>query len=262
MTITEILNAIKTAVYGREVRTAIHDGIQQCYNDTQAFAQTASAAITSAEGAATRANTAAGSAETQASAASTAASRANTAAAAAEAAVDQINNSDGIISVNGHQGVVNLTASDVGALPSGTTAADIGGIASVNGVEPDEDGSLTITGADIPGTQMDLLWEGEQEVKSGNVFNLGVDARNYKALIAVFTRSTNMRGHMLFTPYDLVGTALIGSTYYTERVYTASIVLNWSSDYKSFTPTVGGSYYNGSTSVTYEKNIMKIYGMR
>lgn len=34
--IQEYLNKIKTAVYGREVRQAIHDGIQQCYYDGKA----------------------------------------------------------------------------------------------------------------------------------------------------------------------------------------------------------------------------------
>lgn len=37
--IVEILNLIKTARYGRQVRAAIHDGIQQCYEDGKAGAQ-------------------------------------------------------------------------------------------------------------------------------------------------------------------------------------------------------------------------------
>jgi len=37
--IVELLNLIKTARYGRQVRAAIHDGIQQCYEDGKAGAQ-------------------------------------------------------------------------------------------------------------------------------------------------------------------------------------------------------------------------------
>ena len=33
MTIQQILNNIKNAVYGKDVRSSIHDGIEQCYND-------------------------------------------------------------------------------------------------------------------------------------------------------------------------------------------------------------------------------------
>ena len=33
MTIQQILNNIKNAVYGRDVRTSIYDGIEKCYNE-------------------------------------------------------------------------------------------------------------------------------------------------------------------------------------------------------------------------------------
>lgn len=33
MTITEALTKISTAVYGKDVRNAIHDGIELCYNE-------------------------------------------------------------------------------------------------------------------------------------------------------------------------------------------------------------------------------------
>lgn len=36
--IVQLLNQIKTAVYGRDVRTAIHDAIKQCYDDGSAGA--------------------------------------------------------------------------------------------------------------------------------------------------------------------------------------------------------------------------------
>ena len=33
MTIQQILNSIRNAVYGKDVRSSIHDGIEQCYKD-------------------------------------------------------------------------------------------------------------------------------------------------------------------------------------------------------------------------------------
>lgn len=33
MTIQQALNNIKNAIYGRDVRSSIHDGIELCYND-------------------------------------------------------------------------------------------------------------------------------------------------------------------------------------------------------------------------------------
>lgn len=33
MTIQQALNNIKNAIYGRDVRTSIHDGIELCYNE-------------------------------------------------------------------------------------------------------------------------------------------------------------------------------------------------------------------------------------
>ena len=36
MTITQALNAIKTAVYGKDVRNAIYEAISLCYNDRPA----------------------------------------------------------------------------------------------------------------------------------------------------------------------------------------------------------------------------------
>ena len=65
-TIDQIVSQIRTAVYGRDVRSAIANGIETCYS--------------SASGAAAIANNAASSANTAASAANTAASAANTAA--------------------------------------------------------------------------------------------------------------------------------------------------------------------------------------
>lgn len=71
------LSQIRTAVYGREVREAIANGIEHCYDDNQAAIGNANEAITAA-------NTAAGKANTATSNANTATTRANNAAAAAE----------------------------------------------------------------------------------------------------------------------------------------------------------------------------------
>ena len=67
------LNKIKTAVYGVEVRDAIHDSIEQCYDDV-------SAAKTKADNATTVANAAASNANAKAAVAETAAQNANAAA--------------------------------------------------------------------------------------------------------------------------------------------------------------------------------------
>lgn len=83
-TIQTHLNKIKTAVYGVEVRDAIHDSIEECYDDV-------SSAKTKAESATVNANTAASDAQTKADAAASAASTANTAAASANAAADNAN---------------------------------------------------------------------------------------------------------------------------------------------------------------------------
>lgn len=76
-TIEENLARIKTAVYGKDVRDAIHDSIEQCYTDT-------STSATAADSAASAAREAAGLANTAATAADNAATRANVAAAGAE----------------------------------------------------------------------------------------------------------------------------------------------------------------------------------
>lgn len=97
--INEILLAIQTAVFGRDVRGAIHDGIAICYDDVTASETVASAAASnandaadSANAAASAANTAAGTANTAASNADTARTNANNAANAAATATTNANN--------------------------------------------------------------------------------------------------------------------------------------------------------------------------
>lgn len=82
-TIAENLQAIKEAVYGEEVRGAIHDSISQCYEDVSASKTLADSAAASATEKAALADQKATAANTAAQRASTAASSANDAATAA-----------------------------------------------------------------------------------------------------------------------------------------------------------------------------------
>ncbi|HNX62858.1 MAG TPA: hypothetical protein PKN45_09470, partial [Candidatus Limiplasma sp.] len=90
-TIADYLAQIQDAVYGNQVRSAIHDAIQTCYSDVSAsstLADTAAAnantKATLADTKATLANTAATNANTKATLADTKATLANTAAANAD----------------------------------------------------------------------------------------------------------------------------------------------------------------------------------
>lgn len=58
-TIVQDVDQIRHAVYGREVREAIADGIEQCYTDTISGVNLASEAALAANSAANKANTAA-----------------------------------------------------------------------------------------------------------------------------------------------------------------------------------------------------------
>ena len=81
--ISNFLNKIKTAVYGEEVRGAIHDAIEQCYTDVTNAKTLADGAADNANTKAAAANSAADNANTKASAANTAAENANTKASLA-----------------------------------------------------------------------------------------------------------------------------------------------------------------------------------
>lgn len=81
--ISNLLNQIKTAIYGEEVRDSIHDAIEQCYADV-------SAGVTIANTAANNANTKATAANNAASAANTAANTANTAANTIDSKINDI----------------------------------------------------------------------------------------------------------------------------------------------------------------------------
>lgn len=82
--IGEYLNKIKTAIYGREVRDAIHDSIKECYTDVTSGATLANTASDKANAATEKANTAASNADTATANANSAANLANTAASNAD----------------------------------------------------------------------------------------------------------------------------------------------------------------------------------
>lgn len=82
--IGEYLNKIKTAVYGREVRDAIHDSIKECYADVTSGATLANEASDKANAATEKANTAASNADMATASANSAANLANTAASNAD----------------------------------------------------------------------------------------------------------------------------------------------------------------------------------
>lgn len=82
--ISEYLNKIKTAIYGREVRDAIHDSIKECYADVTSSATLANEASDKANAATEKANTAASNADTATASANSATNLANTAASNAD----------------------------------------------------------------------------------------------------------------------------------------------------------------------------------
>ena len=83
--IETFLEKIKNAVYGVEVRDAIHDSIKECYDDVTESKTLADKAAGNATSAANNANTAAGQANSAATNANNAANAANTAASNADA---------------------------------------------------------------------------------------------------------------------------------------------------------------------------------
>lgn len=90
--ISNFLNQIKTAIYGEEVRGAIHDAIEQCYTDVANAKTLADQSTTSANNAAASANSAATKANNAASSANSAAQSATTAANTANAAANNASN--------------------------------------------------------------------------------------------------------------------------------------------------------------------------
>lgn len=89
--ISEYLNKIKTAIYGREVRDAIHDSIKECYADVTSGATLANEASNKANAATEKANTAASNADIATASANSAASNADNKAALADKATADAN---------------------------------------------------------------------------------------------------------------------------------------------------------------------------
>ena len=90
--ISEYLTQIKTAIYGREVRDAIHDSIEQCYTDVSNAKTLADTAASNANAATRKENTAASNADAKAKLANDAATKAGTATSNANAATTKANN--------------------------------------------------------------------------------------------------------------------------------------------------------------------------
>lgn len=89
--IQNLLDQILNAVYGEEVRGAIHDSIEQCYSDVSTAKTNADTAVVNANTAITNANVATASATSAATSANTAATAANDAADSATTAATSAN---------------------------------------------------------------------------------------------------------------------------------------------------------------------------
>ena len=90
-TVQQDVAAIRTAVYGRDVREAIADGIEHCYNDAEGGIQRANTAANNADTAAQNADAAAQNVNAAIQNATTAAGAANSAANAANVAAQNAN---------------------------------------------------------------------------------------------------------------------------------------------------------------------------
>jgi len=87
-TIAQIVTQIRTAIFGKDVRENIAQGIEKCYTDVSTGKTLAETAASNANAKATAAQTAASTANTAATNASNAANAANTAAANVETTVN------------------------------------------------------------------------------------------------------------------------------------------------------------------------------
>lgn len=115
-TIEENLALIESAIYGREVRAAIHDSIEQCYSDVTTATTSADDAATAANAAAELATSAAEAADDAASDAATATTAANNAATAANTAATNATSTAGAAaaSANAAAASANDAASSIG----------------------------------------------------------------------------------------------------------------------------------------------------
>lgn len=119
--ISEYLNQIKTAIYGREVRDAIHDSIEQCYSDVTNAKTLADAATTAANDATAKANTATSNANSAATKATDAAAKATSAASSANTAASKAN--DATTKANAATDKANTAASNADTATSKASEA-------------------------------------------------------------------------------------------------------------------------------------------
>lgn len=121
--ISTFLNQIKTAIYGEQVRDAIHDSILQCYTDVTNAKTLADQSTTSANNAAASANSAATKANNAAQSATTAANTANAAANNADNAKNAANSAASVATSAANQANDATTAANA-AVQAANTAKD------------------------------------------------------------------------------------------------------------------------------------------
>ena len=153
-TIAQIVAQIRTAIYGRDVRENIAQGIEKCYDDVTDGVTLAETASTAANTAATNANTAKNNANTAATNANTAKTNADNAALAANSAAVKINNmtvaasqlatgqtpTATISEVSGHKHIAfGIPKGDTGSTPDFS-------VGTVTTVSPNESAAVTIDG--------------------------------------------------------------------------------------------------------------------
>lgn len=144
------LNNIMNAIYGRDVRSSIHDAIEMCYDDTSSGKTTAEAAANAANSAASGANSArdaaivaTASATSAATAANSAASSANTARDAANTAATAANNAASAANTARNNAVTATTNANTArdAANAAATAANQAATAATNA----KDATITAT---------------------------------------------------------------------------------------------------------------------
>lgn len=173
--IQNLLDDIKNAMYGQQVRTAIHDSIARCYTDVDdsktiaaSAADDANAAADEARGVVTRVNdaisnaneavdeasSAASDAQTQAEAARTAAERATTAATNADTARDKANTA-ATDATNAKQGANDAATSALKAAKRADDASDSASDAAESAKNAANDASTQARAAETMTSQCD-----------------------------------------------------------------------------------------------------------
>lgn len=250
--ISNFLNQIKTAIYGEQVRDAIHDSILQCYTDvtnakTLADQSTTSAnsAAASANSAATKANNAAASANSAAQSATTAANNANAAANNASNAKEAANSAAQVATSSANQANDATTAANAAAQAANTAkdnavtattaanaAAEAANTAATNANTAKDDAVAATEAVNAAAETIN-----EKAIKSGTEPDL--TAGTAEQLVSDET--------VLDTePYKLRKTAGSGNRAYLDKIIGGSVVWNQLVTLNPATTIVNG--------VTYTKN--------